>query len=71
VAARRVLEISVFHRLQIKSTTGWRRAEQTSAPRNNDVLDFKRLQRNAETVTAYCKKHKADALPKAINKTAI
>jgi len=35
------------------------------------VLDLKRLQRNAERLTAYCKKHKADPLPKAINKNAV
>ena len=39
-----------------------------SASRNNDVLDFQRLQRNTERVTAYCKRHKKDPLPKAINK---
>jgi len=42
-----------------------------SAARNNDVLDFQRLQRNTERVVAYCKKHKADPLPKAINKSAV
>lgn len=42
-----------------------------SASRNNDRLDFQRLQRNAERVLAYCKKHKADPLPKAINKNAV
>ena len=42
-----------------------------SASRNNDVLDFQRLQRNAERVVAYCKKHRSDPLPKAINKNAV
>ena len=39
-----------------------------SADRNDNVLDFGRLRRNAEKVLSYCKKHKADSLPKAINK---
>ena len=42
-----------------------------SASRNNDVLDFRRLQKNAQKIIAYCKKHKADPLPKAINKNAV
>ena len=42
-----------------------------SASKNYDVLDFQRLQRNAEKILAYCKRHKADPLPKAINKNAI
>lgn len=42
-----------------------------SASRNNNVLDFKRLQRNSEKVVAYCKKHKSDTLPTAIQKNAI
>jgi len=29
------------------------------------------LQRNAERIVAYCKRHEADPLAKAINKTAI
>jgi hypothetical protein len=41
-----------------------------SASKNNDVLDFKRLQSNSAKVMAYCKKHKAEPLPKAINKNA-
>jgi len=42
-----------------------------SASKNNDVLDFQRLQANIDRVIAYCKKHKSDPLPKAINKNAI
>jgi len=42
-----------------------------SASRNNDVLDFQRLQKNTDKVIAYCRKHKADPLPKAINKSAV
>ncbi len=42
-----------------------------SASRNNDVLNFQRLQRNTKRVVDYCKKHKADPLPKAINKNAV
>ena len=42
-----------------------------SASRNNDVLDFQRLQKNTDKVIAYCRKHKADPLPKAINKNAV
>lgn len=39
-----------------------------SASRNNDVLDFARLQKNSQKVLAYCKKHKSEPLPQAINK---
>ena len=41
-----------------------------SASRNNNVLDLNRLQRNSAKVAAYCKKHKSDALPTAIQKVA-
>ncbi len=41
-----------------------------SASKNNNVLDFKRLQRNSEKVVAYCKKHKSDTLPTVIQKNA-
>ncbi|MGZ7060567.1 MAG: HdeA/HdeB family chaperone [Candidatus Angelobacter sp.] len=41
-----------------------------SASRNNNVLDFGRLQRNSAKVLAYCKKHKSDTLPTAIQKSA-
>jgi len=39
-----------------------------SATRNDNVLDFRRLKQNAEKVAAYCKKHKSEPLPKAINR---
>jgi hypothetical protein len=42
-----------------------------SASRNNDLLDFRHLQRNAQRVLAYCKKHKAAPLPKAIKINAL
>lgn len=42
-----------------------------SASRNNDVLNFQHLKRNTDRVIAYCRKHKADPLPKAINKNAV
>jgi len=54
-----------------KNFVGYWMSGYYSASRNNDVLDLKRLQRNAERLTAYCKKHKADPLPKAINKNAV
>jgi hypothetical protein len=38
-----------------------------SASANNGVLDYNRLQKNAAKVAAYCKTHKSDPLPKAIN----
>ena len=41
-----------------------------NAAANNNVLDYTRLQKNTEKVTAYCKSHKSDPLPKAINKVA-
>jgi acid stress chaperone HdeB len=41
-----------------------------SGSKNNDVLDFRRLQSNAEKVMTYCQKNKSDPLPKAINKSA-
>jgi hypothetical protein len=41
-----------------------------SASRNNNVLDLNRVQRNSAKVAAYCKKHKSDTLPTAIQKVA-
>ena len=41
-----------------------------NAAANNNVLDYDRLQKNSEKVTAYCKKHKSDTLPTAIQKSA-
>ena len=42
-----------------------------NASKNNDVFDVKRMQRNSAKVLAYCKTHKSEALPKAINKNAM
>lgn len=56
---------------EYKNFVGYWMSGYYSASRNADVLDFRRLQRNAERVTVYCKKHKADPLPKAINRTAL
>ncbi len=39
-----------------------------SAAANNKVLDYSRLQRNSAKVAAYCKTHKSDTLPTAIQK---
>ena len=41
-----------------------------NAAANNNVLDYDRLQKNSEKVTAYCKKRKSDTLPTAIQKSA-
>ena len=41
-----------------------------NAAANNNVLDYKRLQRNSAKVAAYCKGHKSDTLPTAIKKGA-
>jgi len=41
-----------------------------NANANNNVLDFDRLQKNTAKITTYCKTHKSDPLPKAINKLA-
>ena len=38
-----------------------------SASANNGVLDYNRLRKNSAKVASYCKTHKSDALPKAIN----
>jgi acid stress chaperone HdeB len=38
-----------------------------SAAANNAVLDYNRLQKNAAKIASYCKKHKSETLPKAIN----
>ena len=39
-----------------------------NAAANSKVLSYDRMQRNSAKVAAYCKKHKSDPLPKAINK---
>ena len=41
-----------------------------NAAANNNVMDYNRLEKNSEKVMAYCKKHKADTLPTAIQKSA-
>jgi len=41
-----------------------------NAAANNNVLDYDRLQKNSEKVIAFCKNHKADTLPTAIQKSA-
>jgi hypothetical protein len=41
-----------------------------NAAANNNVLDYKRLEKNATKVAAYCKKRKSDTLPTAIKKSA-
>jgi acid stress chaperone HdeB len=41
-----------------------------NAAANNNVLDYNRLEKNSEKVVAYCKKHKPDTLPTAIQKSA-
>lgn len=41
-----------------------------NASGGKNVLDYNRLQRNATNITAYCKTHKSDTLPTAIQKIA-
>jgi len=41
-----------------------------NAAANSNVLNYDRLQKNSAKVAAYCKTHKSDPLPKAINKIA-
>jgi hypothetical protein len=38
-----------------------------SASTNNAMLDYNRLRKNAAKVASYCKTHKSESLPKAIN----
>jgi acid stress chaperone HdeB len=42
-----------------------------NASRGSNVLDYNRLQRNSQKVVAYCKKHRSETLPTAIQKLAI
>jgi hypothetical protein len=42
-----------------------------NASRGSNVLDYNRLQRNSQKVLAYCKKHRSETLPTAIQKLAI
>jgi hypothetical protein len=42
-----------------------------NASRGSNVLDYGRLQRNSQKVLAYCKKHRSETLPTAIQKLAI
>jgi hypothetical protein len=39
-----------------------------AASKNIDMVDLKRVNADSKKVTDYCKKHKSDPLPKAINK---
>ena len=41
-----------------------------NAAAKNNVLDYNRLEKNSAKVIAYCKKHKSDTLPTAIQKSA-
>jgi len=54
-----------------KNFVGYWMSGYYSASKNNDVLDLKRLQRNAERITACCKRHRAQPLAKAININAL
>ena len=42
-----------------------------NASRGSNVLDYNRLQRNSQKVMAYCKKHRSETLPTAIQRLAI
>jgi acid stress chaperone HdeB len=42
-----------------------------NASRGSNVLDYSRLQRNSQKVLAYCKKHRSETLPTAIQRLAI
>jgi hypothetical protein len=42
-----------------------------NASRGSNVLDYNRLQKNSQKVLAYCKKHRSETLPTAIQKLAI
>jgi hypothetical protein len=39
-----------------------------AASKNVDVVDLRRVKANSQKVTDYCKKHKSEPLPKAVNK---
>lgn len=39
-----------------------------NASGGKNILDYNRLQRNSTNITAYCKTHKSDTLPTAIQK---
>jgi hypothetical protein len=41
-----------------------------NAAAKNNVLDYKRLEKNSAKVIAYCKKRKNDTLPTAIQKSS-
>jgi len=41
-----------------------------NAAAKNNILDYKRLEKNSTKVVAYCKKRKNDTLPTAIQKSA-
>jgi hypothetical protein len=41
-----------------------------TANANSNILNYDRMQTNSAKVAAYCKKHKSEPLPKAINKIA-
>lgn len=42
-----------------------------NASRGSNVLDYNRLQRNSQKVVDYCKKHRSETLPTAIQRLAI
>src|SRR5262249_38109955 len=42
-----------------------------NASRGSHLLDYNRLQKNSQKVLAYCKKHRPETLPPAIQKPAI
>ena len=42
-----------------------------NASRGSNVLDYNRLQKNSQKVLAYCKKHRSETLPTAIQRLAI
>jgi len=42
-----------------------------NASRGSNVLNYSRLQQNSQKVIAYCKKHRSETLPTAIQRLAI
>jgi len=42
-----------------------------NASRGSNVLDYNRLQKNSQKVLAYCKTHRSETLPTAIQRLAI
>ena len=60
-------ELLGYDRINQEFVRSWM-AGYYAASKNVDVVDLRRVREDSKKVTDYCKRHKSDPLPKAVNK---